>query len=163
MAAAGFVCLAMKAVRFIAGILLATIGVVFTLGTVLDVLSQQSDLYWWMSAAFFVVLGLLPLAGAVALLKRSAVELPPRHCPRCGGTEQAPAGVLMRSSYWVHLGAWPLGILWGASRGKQVRCVQCDELYFTETKGTRIAGILLWIFLLLLLLGAIVQHLQERP
>ncbi len=158
-----FAGLAVKALKYLAGITLATIGVVFTVGPVVDAFNPQSEWYWWMNAGMFVVLGLLPLAGAVALLKRGATEIPPRRCPRCGSPEQAPAGVLRRSGFWVHLLIWPLGLLWRTSRRQQVRCLQCDELYFTETRGVRIACILLWVFLLLLLLGAIAEHLQERP
>jgi Na+/melibiose symporter-like transporter len=87
----------MKALKYLAGITLATIGVVFTVGPVVDVFNPQSEWYWWMNAGMFVVLGLLPLAGAVALLKRSATEIPPRRCPRCGRPEQAPAEVLESS------------------------------------------------------------------
>ena len=154
----------MKTLKCIVGILLATIGVLLGVGSIAELFDRESEIPGWGAAVMFIVLGLLPLAGAVALLRRSAAELPSARCPKCGGTERAPAGVLTTSrNFWMmHFGGWLLGSLWGASRERQVRCIQCDTLYFTETRGTRIAGILLWVFILLLLFGAIAQHLT-RP
>ena len=153
----------MKALKHLAGILLAAIGVMACLGAVVDALDKRSDTPWWLSAGILVVLGLLPLAGAVALLRRSATDIPPRQCPRCGGTEHAPAGLLRsaRNVWMLYVGGWLLGSLWGASREPQVRCVACDALYFTETRGTRIAGILLWVVFLLVLFAALAEHWEE--
>ena len=150
----------MKALKHIAGIILAAFGIALTLGAVADALAKESETPLWMSVLVIVVLGLLPLTGAVTLLRKSAMEVPPSHCPKCGGTEQAPAGVLAssRSIWLMHFGGWLLASLWGASRQQQVRCLQCETLYFTETRGTRLSGILLWVFLLLMLLGTIAQH-----
>ena len=154
----------MKALKHVAGIVLATIGIGFALGSVGDALDGASDTPLWWNAGIFVVLGLAPLAGAVILLRRSATELPPRQCPNCGSTERAQAGVLTKpqTTWLMHSGGWLLASLWGASREQQVRCVQCDGLYFTETRGTRIASIFLWVFLLLMLIGAVARHFEEK-
>jgi hypothetical protein len=117
----------------------------------------------WVTGILFFVLGALPLAGAFALL-RATLTAPSRPCPQCGGTQRHAAGVLRHShSLWLwHVGGWLFASLWGASREQQVRCIQCDTLYLTDTRATRIAGVLLWIFLLLCALGIIVQ-LFENP
>jgi hypothetical protein len=154
----------MKTLKHIGGILLATVGVMFVLGAITAAFDRDPEMLWWMVAIMFVVLGLLPLAGAVVLLRRRATELPSAHCPQCGGTERAPAGVLTRShNPWLyHFGGWLFASLWGASRQQQVRCLHCDSLYLTETKGTRIAGICLWVFMLLLLLSTIASYFEKR-
>lgn len=107
-----------------------------------------------------VVSGLLPLAGAFALL-RATFTVPGKPCPQCGGTERQAAGVL-RKSYnpWLfHFCGWLFAALWGARREQQVRCVQCDRLYMIETRGTRIAGVLVWVFVLLMLAVVLVEQL----
>src|SRR5678816_2641177 len=98
----------MKTLKHIGGILLATVGVMFVLGAITAAFDRDPEMLWWMVAIMFVVLGLLPLAGAVVLLRRRATELPSAHCPQCGGTERAPAGVLTRShNPWLyHFGGW---------------------------------------------------------
>ncbi|MBI3881658.1 MAG: hypothetical protein HY301_16540 [Verrucomicrobia bacterium] len=151
----------MRALKHICGILLATAGVALVLGGIAQMLDPKLDAPWWLIVLILWLPGLLFLGGAVLLLRRSATDLPPTCCPKCGGVERAPAGVLTRSSNpWImYLGGWLLASFWGASRQQQVRCVQCDNLYFTETRGTRIAGILLWVFLLLLLLGSIAERM----
>ena len=153
----------MKALKHIGGILLATIGVLFVLGTIAQAFDKESEIPGWLITVMFFVLGLLPLAGAVALL-RGAAELPTAQCPKCGGAEHAPAGVLTtRNNPWLfHFGGWLLASLWGASRQQQVRCVQCESLYFTQTRGGRIAGICLWVFLLLVLFGCIASFFEKR-
>ena len=155
----------MKRLKYISGILLATFGVVFLLGSIAAALDRDAETPSWMIAVMFVGLGLTPLAGAVLLLQDSATALPPAQCPKCGSNEHAPAGVLTRSrNIWIlHSGGWLAHTLWGASREQQVRCVRCNALYFTATRGTRIAGIVLWVFLLLLLLGIIAELLEKRP
>jgi hypothetical protein len=153
----------MRALKHIAGILLAAVGVLFVLGALALVFNPDPEIPLWGVGVMFVVLGLLPLGGAFALL-RAAVTAPSRSCPQCGGTERQAAGVL-RSSHnpWLfHFGGWLFASLWGASREQQVRCVQCDKLYLTDTRATRIAGVLLWVFLLLLLFGVIAQQLEGR-
>jgi hypothetical protein len=153
----------MKALKHVSGILLATVAVVFVLGSVTQLTSNEPEIPAWGVGIMFTVLGLLPLAGAVALLKRRVGTVPPVNCPACGGAERAPAGLFSKRNFWMmHLGGWLLSSLWGASREQQVRCVQCDALYFTETRGTRIAGIALWVLILLVLLGAIAQQFQEH-
>jgi len=111
----------------------------------------------------FVILGLLPLGGAFALL-RATITAPCKSCPQCGGTERHPAGVL-RSSFnlWLLLFCgWFFLSLWGVSRERQFRCAQCENLYLSDTRGTRIAGVLLWVFLLLVLFGVIAQQFEGR-
>ena len=153
----------MKALKHIAGILLATVGVMFALGAVLHVFDPDPEIPLWMIGVMFVVLGLLPLGGAFALL-RTTLTAPSRSCPQCGGRERQPAGVLRTShNPWLfHFGGWLFAGLWGASREQQVRCAQCETLYLTDTRGTRIAGVLLWVFLLLVVGGVIVQMFEGR-
>lgn len=155
----------MKALKHIGGILLAVIGTLACAGCAELLFEKDSQVPAWGAAVMMMVLGVSPLAGAMVLLRRRVTELPPRKCPACGSVQRAPAGVLTRSyNYWLmHFGGWLVASLWGASREQQVRCVGCDTLYFTETRGTRIAGILLWILLLLILFGLIADHFQERP
>jgi hypothetical protein len=151
----------MRALKHIAGILLATVGVMFVLGAAASVLDPDPEIPLWMVGMVFLVLGLLPLGGAFALL-RVAITAPSRSCPKCGGTERQPAGVLRTShNPWLfHFGGWLFASLWGSSREQQVRCDQCATLYMTATRGTRIAGILLWILLLLVLIGVIAQQIN---
>ena len=150
-----------KSLKHVAGILLATIGVLFVLGAVSDVFRPDPEVPLWVVGIMFVVLGLLPLAGAFALL-RATVMSPGKPCPQCGATERHDAGVLRRSqNLWLlHFVGWYLTSLWGASRERQVRCAKCDTLYLTDTRGTRIAGVVLWVFLLLILLGLFAQELE---
>jgi hypothetical protein len=149
----------LRALKHIAGILLAAAGVLFILGASSLFLDRDPDVPLWFVGVMFVVLGLLPLRGAFALL-RATVTAPSKSCPQCGGKERHAAGILRRShNPWLfHVGGWLLASLWGASREQQVRCAQCETLYFTDTRGSRIAGVVLWVFLLLLLFGAIVEQ-----
>ena len=151
----------MKALRHIAGILLATLGVMVGLGAVVELLNPASEIPQWLVGILSVVLGLLPLGGAFLLL-RPTLTAPSKPCPQCGGREHKAAASLKRShNPWLyHLGGWLLSALWGASRGTQVRCTQCDTLYVTDTRATRIAGVLLCIFLLLVL-GGLIEMFSE--
>ena len=151
----------MKILKHIAGILLATVGVMFSLGGIERLLHPGKDEPLWLIGVMIAVLGLLPLAGAFALL-RATLTTPSRPCPQCGGKERRPAGILRSSrNPWIsHLGGWLFGAVWGASRERQVRCAQCDTLYLTHTRGTRIAGVLVWIFILLILFGEGLQLLE---
>jgi len=153
----------MKALKHTVGIFLATIGVMFVLGGIIHVFAPDREVPLWMVGVMIVVLGLLPLGGAFALL-RATVTAPSRSCPQCGGTERHAAGVLRRSHNWwlFHFCGWLFASLWGASREQQVRCAQCDTLYLTDTRGTRIAGVLLWVFLMLVALLLILQEFQEQ-
>ena len=148
-----------KIIKHVSGILLATAGVLFVFGSVAQLLNRESEIPLWGSVAFLIFLGLAPLAGAAVLL-RKAVTTPTMPCPKCGSTECQAAGVLRKShNPWMfHFGGWLLSSLWGASREKQVRCVQCETLYLANTRGSRIAGILLWIMLLLILSGLLADH-----
>ena len=154
----------MKALKNFGGILLAAIGVLFLLSGVGLFFDPTADFAWWEVIIILILLGLLPLFGGVALLRRKATDVRPKNCPQCGNAERAPAGVLTRSSnFWInHFGGWLFASLWGASRERQVRCVQCDTLYFIETRGTRIAGILLWVFILLILFGLLGEYFGKQ-
>jgi hypothetical protein len=153
----------MKALKHIAGIVLATVGVMFALGAAVHVFDPDPEIPLWMVGVMFVVLGLLPLSGAFVLL-RATVTAPSKSCPQCGGRERQAAGVLRRSHnpWFLHFGGWLFASLWGASREQQVRCAQCETLYMTDTRGTRIAGVVLWVFLLLVVCGVIVQQFEGR-
>ena len=85
-----------------------------------------------------------------------------RRCPACPSGKHAPAGLLLkRTNWWAYFfGGWLLASLRGARREKQVRCLKCDALYFTETRGTYIAGILLWIVVLFFLICAVLDSLH---
>ncbi len=151
----------MKVLRHIAGILFATLGLIFVLSAGGQLVSPDSEIPLWLTGILFVVLGLLPLGGAFLLL-RPTLTAPSKPCPQCGGNEHKAAASLKRShNRWLfHLGGWLLSLLWGASRGTQVRCAQCDTLYVTDTRASRIGGVLLWIFLLLVL-GGLIEILSE--
>lgn len=153
----------MRALRHITGVLLATVGFAFVLGAVALLVDRDPELSPWMVGVTLIVFGLLPLGGAVFLL-RPTLTAPSRACPQCGGTERQAAFVLRRShNPWLFLLAgWLFASLWGASRQQQVRCCQCETLYFTDTRATRITGVLLWVFLLLILLGVLAQALKAR-
>jgi len=153
----------MKALKHIAGILLATIGVACTMGAVALIADPDPDLSPLAVGVILVFLGLLPLGGAFLLL-RVTLTAPSRSCPQCGAKERQAAGVLRRSfnPLLFHLGGWLLSSLWGASRQQQVRCCQCETLYSTDTRATRIAGVLLWVVLLLIFLGVLAGALKER-
>jgi hypothetical protein len=152
----------MKALKHIAGILLATVGILFVLASIAELVDGEAELPVWGVAVMFNVLGLLPLAGAVALLRRGPGQVGVDCCPKCGGSECMPSGALTKSqTLWLsHIFGWLFASLWGASRKKQVRCVRRETVYFTETKGTRIVGICLWVFLLLILLGVIASYFE---
>ncbi len=76
-------------------------------------------------------------------------------CPKCGGKEVQPAGVLRRHvNLWVFfLGGWLLSLLWSGSRKEEVRCVQCVTVFQLPTRASRVAWVLLILFVLLILLG----------
>ena len=152
----------MRTLKRISGILLATVGVLFVLAAVFCVFDPDPQIPLWTVGVMFVVLGLLPLGGAFALLWAS-VTAPSKTCPKCGGTEHRPAGLLRTSSNpWLLILVGLFASLWGASREEQVQCAHCETLYFTDTRATRIVGVLLWVFLLLVLFGMIVQQFEGR-
>jgi len=148
--------------KHLAGLLSAAMGCFFALGTLAELSDPARETPLWICGFFFLTLGLLPMALSIKLLRRRALELPQRRCPTCGGVERAAAGLMVNShNPWMyHFGGWLLGSLWGASRRQQVRCVTCDSLYFTETRGTRVAGILLWIVILFVLAGLTAEFLS---
>lgn len=154
----------MKALKYSAGLLLATVGVFFVSRVIGLVLEPDPEMPWWMPAVLLITLGLIPLVGGGILLRRKATDLPSVQCPRCGCLENAPAGMFVQSHLHAlaQFGGWAMASLWGASRQRQVRCVRCDALYFVENSGTRFAGIFFWVLLLLRLLSSIINHFKER-
>jgi hypothetical protein len=125
---------------------------------------EPTELSRWKAPLFLIALGCLPLLCAAALLKQSVMAARYRCCPECGSEERAPAGLMLkRANWWAYqFGGWILASLWGASREKQVRCVRCDTLYLTETRGTRLAGILLWIVVLFFVIAEVLDSMQQR-
>lgn len=152
----------MKILKHIAGILLATMGVFFVLASCALFLQPDPEAPRWTAGVIIVALGLAPLVGAFLLL-RVTLTTPEKACPQCGGDTRHPAGVLQRHhNPWVfHFGGWLFASLWGASREQQVRCARCDTLYLTDTRGSRIAGVLFWIVLLLLLVAVLAGQVRE--
>ena len=153
----------MRALRHTGGILLATVGVILLLAAGMSISEPDPEVPAWMVAGILLGVALIPLSGAVALLW-APVTAPIRLCPQCGSPERGPAGELRKSgSLWLlHLCGWLFSSLWGASRDKQVRCTQCETLYMTDTRGTRIAGILLWVLVLLVVSGVIAEGLKRH-
>jgi hypothetical protein len=144
------------AIRHVFGILVATLGTLVFLAGVFGGLDQKGDVPWW-GLALIAFVGVVLLWSAWLLLRKT-VATRTRPCPNCRGQTWVTAGLLRRKSRsWImrNAGGWILECLWGASREQQVRCAQCDTLYFTETKSTRWWGVALWIFLLMLALGAL--------
>ena len=154
----------MKALKYIGGVLIATIGVLFTLGSIGLAFDRESDVPMWASALACLV-GLIAIGGAVALFKTIPREISASCCPKCGGTEQAPAGIMKEScpfwSFPLLLWLFPLPFLWEGSRKQQVRCIQCDALYLTEKRHRYVIAIIFWITALLGVVGMIV-HYSER-
>ena len=76
-------------------------------------------------------------------------------CPKCGGREVQPAGVLKRHvNPWVfYFGGWFFSLLWSGSRAAEVRCVRCDTVFQRSTRASRIARVLLILLILLILLA----------
>lgn len=105
------------------------------------------------------IIGFLFAAAAYWLLRKT-VPVRIRPCPKCGSDQRRPAGVLTRrrSLFLRHIGGFLLETFWGQSQRQQVACASCENLYFTETKSTRAWGVAAWVFLLLLLIGALANH-----
>jgi hypothetical protein len=78
-----------------------------------------------------------------------------RACPRCGGKEIQPAGVLRRHvNPWIFVfGGWLVSLLWSGSRKEEVRCVQCDTVFQRPTRVSKIAWVLFVVVVALILLG----------
>jgi hypothetical protein len=153
-----------KILKHLAGIFLATVGLAMALGSCTLAFQEDEDIPLW-GLVIILLLGLSAMLGAVALLKRRANDLPSRTCPKCGSQDKARAGIvgtgniLYVVAYFL-IWLFPLSLLWGASRKQQVRCVNCDTLYLIETRGTRIAGIVFWVLVLLFILGRLGQSLS---
>ena len=153
----------MKALRHIAGVILASVGILITLVFIYHFSALNSKAPLWAIGLLFVVLGLLPLGGAFILL-RTHITAPSKPCPKCGSVERQRAVVLKMSPSWRvrYLGGWLLPALWGASRQQQFRCIQCEGLYLSDTRSSRVSSLLLWIFILIWMLGVIVGICRGR-
>ena len=152
----------MKILKHIAGILLATVGVMFFLGGVVRLLHPGKDEPLWLIDLMIAVLGILPLAAAFFLL-RTTLTTPSRPCPNAAvrsGWRPVFCGVRTTRGFLISADFFLFGAIWGASRERQVRCAQCETLYLTHTRATRIAGVLVWIFILLVLFGEGLQLLE---
>src|SRR5258706_15213657 len=86
-------------------------------------------------------------------------------CPRCGGREVQPAGVLRRHvNPWIfYFGGWLFSLLWTGSRKEQVRCVQCETVFQRPTRPSRVAWVLLILFILLVLLELWAELFGPQP
>ena len=148
------------ALRHIGGILLAAIGALFTIGTIAAIAEPDPEFPAWSVAIMLVLFALLPLVGAFFLLRRS-LGAPPRNCPKCAADQRrACFGLMKERSFWLfHAAGWILAALWGASREERVECLACSTVYETHTRSTRIAGVLLWVFVLLIAFGVLAQKL----
>jgi hypothetical protein len=76
-------------------------------------------------------------------------------CPKCGGKDVQPAGVLRRhvNPWAFYFGGWLFSLLWSGSRKEEVRCVGCDTVFQRSTRASKIARVLLILFILLILLA----------
>src|SRR5260370_28171534 len=72
-------------------------------------------------------------------------------CPKCGGRDVQPAGVLTRhvNPWAFYFGGWLFSLLWSGSRKAEVRCVGCDTVVQCSTRASKIARVLLVMFILL--------------
>jgi hypothetical protein len=86
-----------KALKYVAGILLATISLLLLIGGVL-LIAKPDDTPLW-AAVVVMLMGLLILAAAVALLKWTCAKTPAPQCPKCGASEKVPAGVMFGSRW----------------------------------------------------------------
>jgi hypothetical protein len=86
-------------------------------------------------------------------------------CPKCGGKEVQPAGVLRcHVNPWVfYFGGWLFSLLWTGSRKEQVRCVQCETVFQRPTRASRIAWVLLILVILLVLLELWAEPFGPQP
>ena len=156
--------LLVNALRHFAGLLMGAVGMLFLIGFLFELMEPQTGLVPWQVLLLLITLGGFPFLCAAALLKRSVLSVRHCPCPTCASEERAPAGLLVNTrSWWAwQFGGWLLAMLWGASRERQVRCMQCDTLYFTQTRGTRIAGALLWIVVLWLFILFAIDATQSQ-
>src|SRR5260370_21019551 len=76
-------------------------------------------------------------------------------CPKCGGRDGQPAGVLRRHvNLWAfYFGGLLFSLLWSGSRKQEVRLVGCDTVFQRSTRASKIARVLLILLILLVLLG----------
>ena len=139
-------------------------GLLFLIGFLFELMEPETDLPRWTSALLMITLGFFPLLCSGALLKKSVFNVRHRPCPACASEQRAPAGFLVRNRIWWawYFGGWLLGMLWGASREQQVRCLQCDTLYFTQTRSTRITGALLWMVIIWIFFSVAISSLEGQ-
>jgi hypothetical protein len=152
--------LEMGALKHIAEILLAAVGAAFALGAVVAGFEPGSGTPFWAVAVLFIFFGLAPLVGAWFLL-RTSIMAPIKMCPQCGDAKRLPSVAFRksRSRALIHLGGL-LAALWGASRESQFRCAQCNTLYLADTRSARVARVVFWVFLPLVVLGVVTGELE---
>jgi len=154
----------MKALRHLVGILLGSAALLLLLTGIGAVSNQQLNAPWWMGG-MYLCFGFASLVGSLVLLRRTLFGAPARQCPQCGNTDyRVPALSRARRQGWLidWLGKHLLGSLWGASREQKVLCAACQTPYFTHTRGSRIAGVLLWVFLFFVLFGQLASKIQMQ-
>src|SRR5437868_1681811 len=154
--------MSLRALKFLAGIVLGAIGMFFVVGCLALMFEENVGRSALWIAAAFILGGLLPIGGAIVLLKGYVGDIPVRPCPSCDGCEHAPAGVLVKGGSWLllHTVGLPISLLMHGSRRKQVRCVVCNTLFYVETKGTRLSNALLWIFVLFFGIAVVAERLR---
>jgi len=65
---------------------------------------------------------------------------------------------------WVFFfGGWLLSLLWTGSRKEEVRCVQCETVFQRPTRASRVAWVLLILFIVLVLLGLWAELSESEP
>jgi hypothetical protein len=73
----------------------------------------------------------------------------PSYCPKCKGGKLRKADPLKRHVniiVWL-LGGWIMSILWSCSRGRRMRCEECDHEFDQTSAGRQVAGVLLLLFI----------------
>ncbi len=144
-------------IKQIAGFALVGLGALCLLGIIARFTEPNSRQPLFVAFLDFLALALLPILLGIVLLRRKMESARQDNCPKCGDIANTPAGVLIRSHKpWLWLvGGWWLAALWGASRKRQVRCTQCDALYFSATSASRTARAFLWAFCLECIIGLV--------
>jgi hypothetical protein len=150
----------MKTVRHIAGVLLASVGIMFALGAIFAIADRGPDMPLWAIGIGFVLLGLGPIFGALFLL-RPTVFASIQPCPNCGGAKRRDVVALksLTNIWLLHFGGIILSSLWGASRQSQFKCTDCDTRYASHTRGGRIAGLIFWVIVVMTVLGVVIAIL----
>ena len=77
-------------------------------------------------------------------------------CPKCGGKEHQPVLDLKRPSVAAFLlGGFLLMFLDFGRRKRKLRCVSCESVFYSHTKGTTAFLVLFIVLISLFILGTI--------